>query len=144
MITAVARRRIVSILSVCALTTPLFGQTKQPAVKPAVLAKLAEPWPEPEAMRERRIEAEGRRLFGGVDPVPLTLTADFKAINKDRRAEDKQDYEGVLLSPGANGATDTLHIGLRTRGHFRLRSSSCSFVPLRLAFAKEEARGTLF
>src|SRR5436190_15226809 len=108
MITAVAGRRIVSILSVCALTTPLFGQTKQPAVKPAVLAKLAEPWPDAEGMRERRIDAEARKLFGAADAVPLTLTADFKSLNKDRRTEDKQDYEATVAAPGANGAIDTL------------------------------------
>jgi hypothetical protein len=144
MSTAACGRRIAWALCVCALTAPLLAQTKQPAVKPAVLAKLGEPWPDAEAMHERRVEAERRRLFAGLDPVPLTLTADFKSINKDRRTEDKQSYEGVLVSPGENGASDTLHVNLRTRGHFRLRSTTCSFVPLRVEFAKDEARGTLF
>jgi hypothetical protein len=144
MIAAGCSRRFAWALGVCALTAPLLAQTKQPAVKPAVLAKLAEPWPDAEVMRERRVEAERRLLFASADAVPLTLTADFKSLNKDRRTEDKQDYDGVVAAPGANGATDTLHVKLRTRGHFRLRSSSCSFVPLRVEFSKEEARGTLF
>jgi len=50
----------------------------------------------------------------------------------------------VLEAPGGNATPDTLHVNLRTRGHFRLRSTSCSFVPLRLEFEKEEAHGTLF
>jgi hypothetical protein len=137
-------RRFAWALGLCALTAPLLAQTKEPAVKPAVLLKLAEPWPDAEVLRERRVEAEGRRLFADTDAVPLTLTADFKSINKDRRTEDKQDYEGTIAVPGANGATDTLHVKLRTRGHFRLRSSSCSFVPLRVEFVKDEAKGTLF
>src|SRR5437899_3618384 len=140
----IAGRRIAWALGLCALTAPLLAQTKQPAVKPAVVGKLAEPWPDTEAMRERRIDAEGRRLFAAADIVPLTLTADFKNINKDRRTEDKQDYEGTIAAPGASAATDSLNVKLRTRGHFRLRSSSCSFVPLRLEFAKGEAKGTLF
>ena len=144
MVTGVRGRNLACALALCAIVAPLLAQTKQPAVKPAVLAKLAEPWPDAEAMRERRIEAERRRLFTGLDPVPLTLTADFKSINKDRRTEGKQDYPGVLEAPGGNATPDTLHVNLRTRGHFRLRSTSCSFVPLRLEFEKEEAHGTLF
>ena len=139
--TLTANRRIVAALGICSIAVSLAAQTKEPAVKPAVLAKLAEPWPDAEAMHERRIEAEGRRLFVGVDPVLLTLTADFKAINKDRKAEGKQDYSGVL---GAGAGADALHVKLRTRGHFRLRASSCSFVPLRIEFAKDEVPGTLF
>src|SRR5436190_23018017 len=98
MVSGVRGRNLAYALGVCVLTAPLLAQTKEPAVKPAVLAKLAEPWPDAEAMRERRIEAEGRRLFAGVDAVPLTLTGDFKSINKDRRTEEKQDYEGTLAA----------------------------------------------
>jgi hypothetical protein len=94
-------------------------------------------------MRERRLEAENRRLFQGIEPVALTLTADFKAINKDRSPEGRKTYTGVLTVPGAQ-RTDTLHVNLKTRGHFRLRSSSCSFVPLRVQFSQSEVDETLF
>jgi len=42
------------------------------------------------------------------------------------------------------GGTKTLHVKLLTRGHFRLRATSCSFVPLRVEFTKDEVTGTIF
>jgi hypothetical protein len=140
-------RHIAPLFVVCALTAPLVaGQAKQPAtpaVKPAALAKLAEPWPSPEEMEARRTAAERRPLFAGTDAFPLTLTADFKTINKDRRVEGKVPYPGILTVEG-EGGTKTLHVKLQTRGHFRLRQTSCSFVPLRVEFTKEEIAGTIF
>jgi len=50
----------------------------------------------------------------------------------------------VLTLAHEGGGTETLHVNLRTRGHFRLRASSCSFVPLRVEFASEEVKGTIF
>src|SRR5262245_14666227 len=134
MIPAAARRLVASALCACAVAVCLAAQTKEPAVKRAALLKLAEPWPDAEAMRERRLDAESRRLFANADPAPFMLTADFKAINKDRRAEGKLDYAGALATSDGDGRGAPLHVKLRTRGHFRLRSSSCSFVPLRVEF----------
>ena len=92
----------------------------------------------------RREEVEKRPLFTGTDAFPLTLAADFKIINKDRSVEGKKDYPGLLTVPGLDGKPTTLHVKLRTRGHFRLRAGSCSFVPLRVEFDKDETRGTIF
>jgi hypothetical protein len=142
MIPALVHRLAVWTLCACALAVCLAAQTKEPAVKRTALLKLAEPWPDAEAMRERRVEAEGRRLFAGADPASLTLTADFKAINKDRRAEGKQDYTATIAA--TDGGAAALHVTLRTRGHFRLRSSSCSFVPLRVEFDRGEVAGSIF
>ena len=136
--------RFAPLLIVCALTAPLLaGQAKQPAVKPAALAKLAEPWPSAEEMEARRLSAERRPLFSTSDVFPLTLTADFKTINKDRRVEGKVPYPAILTVEG-QGGTKTLHVKLQTRGHFRLRQTSCSFVPLRVEFTREEVAGTIF
>ena len=71
----------------------MLAQTKEPAVKHSMLLKLAEPWPDAEALHARRDEAQARPLFGGTDLFPLTLAADFKVINKDRAVEGKKDYE---------------------------------------------------
>ncbi len=116
---------------------------KAPAVSQAALKKLAEPWPSPEELAERRLTAERRALFASADPFPFTLTADFKVINKDRRVEGKTPYPGIITLPDGGG-TKTLHVKLLTRGHFRLRATSCSFVPLRVEFVKEEVAGTIF
>ena len=136
-------RLLVAIPLACAFVASLSGQAKQPAVKPAALAKLAEPWPSPEEMEARRLAAERRPLFSGTETFPFTLTADFKIINKDRRVEGKMPYPGIITIEG-NGGTKTLHVKLQTRGHFRLRQTSCSFVPLRVEFTRDEVAGTIF
>lgn len=136
-------RRFVAVPVACALVGSLSAQTKQPAVSPAALAKLAEPWPSPEEMEARRLAAERRPLFAGTDAFPFTLSADFKTINKDRRVEGKVPYPGLLTVTSAAGPR-TIHVKLQTRGHFRLRATSCSFVPLRVEFARDEAAGTIF
>jgi hypothetical protein len=142
-------KRIVPVLAACALGGPLVAQTKQPAAKPTVkpkaLAKLAEPWPDADTLHARRADAETRRLFAGDDPVALSLSADFKTINKDRSVEGKKRYPAVITVTGEEGPHGTLHATLRTRGHFRLRATSCTFVPLRVEFDdKDEVTGTLF
>ena len=138
------RRRAFALLTVCALTVPVFAQQKQPAVKQSALLKLAAPWPDEEVMAARRVEAEKRPLFADTVPFALTLNADFKVINKDRAVEGKKDYPGVLTVANDGGKVDTFNVKLRTRGHFRLRASSCSFVPLRVEFAKDETKHTIF
>jgi hypothetical protein len=130
--------------SCSALVLPTLAQTKEPAVKRTALLKMAEPWPDAEAMTARRVEAENRRLFAAAEPFPLTLSADFKAINKDRATEGKKPYPGELTITDESGKPTTFHVTLRTRGHFRLRATSCSFVPLRVEFKSEETAGTLF
>jgi hypothetical protein len=139
------RRRLAAacLWALCAATVAA-QQAKEPAVKRAALLKLAEPWPDAEVLHARRDEAQARPLFAAADAFPLTLAADFKVINKDRAVEGKKDYPGTLTVGGADGKPATLHVKLRTRGHFRLRAGSCSFVPLRVEFDRDEARGTIF
>ena len=120
-----------------------LAQQGIPPLNHAKLEKLAEPWPDADALRARRIDAEQRRLFGGTDPFPFTLQADFKAIGKDRNPESKNDYPGLLTVDGPAGPT-VLHVQLRPRGHFRRRATMCSFVPVRVEFDKAEAKGTIF
>jgi hypothetical protein len=134
---------------VVALALGLVGgtaavETRQGPVKQSALLKLAEPWPDAETMKARRVEAEQRPLFAKEDALPFSLSADFKTINKDRRPEGKKDYPGILTIDREGGTPATLHVNLRTRGHFRLRATSCAFVPLRVEFNRDEVKGTIF
>jgi len=138
------RRGVFSLLAACALAVPLVAQTGIPPVDRAKLAKLAEPWPDAETLRARRLDAEARRLFADTGVFPFTLTADFKTVNKDRNPESKTDYPAVMSIEGEGGRPTILHVNLRPRGHFRLRATSCSFVPLRVEFDKDEIKGTIF
>jgi hypothetical protein len=137
-------RSLIVTAALCSIALPLGAQNKEPAVKTAALVKLAEPWPDAAAMEARRVDAENRRLFAETEAFPMTLTADFKALNKDRAVEGKKPYPGVLTVTDAGGRTSEFHVTLRTRGHFRLRATSCSFVPIRVEFKPDEVKDTIF
>lgn len=114
-----------------------------PKKKPNPLARLAEPWPDADTMRERRTDAERRRLFQDVDPLRFTLTADFKAVNGERDPGSTRRFPAVLRIEG-DGESRSIPVRLRTRGHFRLMPRNCSFVPLRVEFPRQESQGTVF
>lgn len=137
------RRLAAAALLAGGFAASVVAQKGIPPINHAKLEKLAEPWPEPDVVKARRVEAEQRRLFADTDPFPFTLQADFKTISKDRNPDSKNDYPGVLTLPGPGGPA-VLHVKLRPRGHFRRRASMCSFVPLRVEFEKDEAKGTIF
>lgn len=110
-----------------------------PAPKKNPLAKLVEPWPTAEKMTERRLEAESSPLFASVEPLEVTLVADFKAINRDRNPESKKPFPGTLRLGDASIPTT-----INARGHLRRMAQTCDYVPLRVAFAKPDVKGTLF
>ena len=108
------------------------AQTPAAPAKKNPLLKLVEPWPDPEKMKERRETSESLPLFAQDDVLPITLTGDFKAINKDHDPNSKQKYPGSLRL-----ADDTtLPIQYNARGHVRRMARTCDYVPLRINFDK--------
>src|SRR2546429_9434819 len=83
------------------------------------------------------------RLFDAPEALPLTLTADFNALSRDR-GESKQEHAGVLAFVGPAGDSVALDARLRTRGHFRLQRRICDFPPLKLSFDKQQVKHTVF
>jgi hypothetical protein len=133
------------LIAACA-AAPL-AQSSLPASAPGKknpLLKLAEPWPDAEALEARRVEAETRPLFQRVEPLEFTLTAGFSAINKDRNPESAIRHPGVLTVAGADGAPRNIPVKLSARGHFRRMARNCSDVPLRVEFPKDGMAGTPF
>ena len=120
------------------------GRGKTPPAPAKGLVKLSEPWPDPEVIRQRHADAENRRLFQSADPLTFTLTANFNAVNKDRNENSTKRFPATLVVTGDNVKSGPLHVQLGTRGHFRLRQTSCSFVPLRVEFDRQNAAGTMF
>jgi hypothetical protein len=113
---------------------------KAAAPKKNPLLKLVEPWPSPAKMQERRLEAEADPLFASTEPLAITLVGDFKAINKDRKPESRQSFPGTLKL-----ADDVaIPITLNARGHLRRMTQTCDYVPLRVQFAKQAGKGTIF
>ena len=132
---------------ICATAQTPAAQKAAPAPAPAKknpLLKLAEPWPDAEKLRERRLEAEARPLFQTADPLEFTLTANFGTLNKDHNPESTKRYPGVMTVKGADGAPRNIDVKLSARGHFRRMARNCSWVPLRVEFPKEGLAGTPF
>jgi hypothetical protein len=136
---------VVAGIVVAAVGTLLAQQPAAvPAVKKNPLLKLAEEWPAEEVLQARRAEADTRRLFSDAVPLAFTLTADFKAINKDRNPESTKRYGAVISAPAGGGTAAELPVQLGTRGHFRLMARNCDFVPLRVEFPRDRTAGTPF
>jgi len=81
------------------------------------------------------------RLFEAVEPLALTLTADFGALGKNR-GNDKPDHPAVLSYTTATGDSVTMDVQLHTRGHFRL--NTCQYPPLKVVFDREKTPHTMF
>jgi hypothetical protein len=129
----------------CIISTSVLAaqekKTKAPKAPNAPYAKLSEPFPDADTLRQRKDEAERRPLFASHDPLKLTLTGDFKAVNKDRLENSASLYAGTI-AVGSGAAA--IPVEFSSRGHFRLRQGSCTWVPLRVHFKKKDAAGTLF
>jgi hypothetical protein len=121
-----------------------------PGQQPAAAAaekqvKVPKEWPpDAAALAKRRAEAEALPLFASLDPVEIVLTADWKAVQRDRDVESKKLYPGTLAIVAGGAAGTPIPIELRTRGHVRRNVRLCGFAPLRLEFPKDRVKGTVF
>jgi len=102
------------------------------------------PFPDEAALAERKKAAEGRPLFATETPLEFTLTADFKTVNKDRNPNSTKVFPATMTVAKADGSQATFPLNIRTRGHVRRMSQTCTFAPLRLEFDAEKTKGTIF
>jgi hypothetical protein len=100
--------------------------------------------PDEETLRKRRLEAEAVPLFASLDPIEVVITADFKAVQRDRDVNSKKLYPGTLAIVKDGTAGTPIPIQLRTRGNVRRNPRLCSFSPLRLELPKDKSKGTIF
>ena len=141
----VSRRRWGTVAVVGLMATGVLAAqepVKKTKAPNAPYLKLAEPWPDAEATRQRRIEAENRPLFASHEPLVLTLKADFKAVNKERTENSTRRFPGTLSVGGDSSLSIPVELG--SRGHSRLHVATCGWVPLRVQFKKKETAGTVF
>jgi len=135
--------RALVVLLLVILAAPVLAQKPAPPPPPAKknpLLKLIEPWPTPEKMRERKTDAEALPLFASTEPLAVTLTGDFKALNKDHDPNSKTLYPATLTA----GEGAPIDIQLRARGHLRRMSRTCDYVPIRVEFPKKVTAGGPF
>src|SRR2546422_6791522 len=139
-----------AIVAIACATAPVPRAEQQktapaaPPPKKSPYLKMSEPWPDAAVLQARRTDAERRPIFQKTEPLPFTLAADFKLINKDRNPESAARYPGVITLTDPRGRERTLHVRLSPRGHLRRMARTCGFVPLRLEFVAEETAGTPF
>lgn len=84
-----------------------------------------------------------RRLFREDAPLAITLSADFRAVFGKRDTINPPKYPAQLTFQGDSGPM-TVPVELGTRGHFRLKPSTCGFAPLKVHFPKDQLKGTVF
>jgi hypothetical protein len=113
------------------------------APAPSPTPRAPEPWPDGDERARRRADAEGRALFQKVEPLEFTLTADFRALGKDRKPGSTQRFPATVEVLGEDGQRRAIPVRLSTRGHARL-IQNCGFVPLRVEFPRDGVAGTPF
>jgi hypothetical protein len=143
------RRGVLAAVLMAAALSAIAGaqapaQPAKPPAKKNPLLRLIEPWPDPETLKQRRVNAETLSLFSSAEPFTFTLAADFKTLNKDRDPESKKRYPGELRFTGEGGTELTLAVQLSARGHVRRMARTCDYVPLRVEFPKQGVAGTVF
>lgn len=80
-------------------------------------------------------------FFESQEPLDVTLTTNIGKIRGDKR-ENPPWRPATISYNGPDGNPVTVPIKARTRGIWRLRM--CDFPPLRLNFAGETSKGTIF
>lgn len=93
---------------------------------------------------DRPAKTEPERLFRSRAALEMTLRAPLNELFKDRDTIKVKTVTGSIELVDERKGAVTLPVTLETRGHFRLRHSTCSFPPLKVTFDKEAAKGTVF
>lgn len=83
------------------------------------------------------------KLFRESEPLVMWLSADFKTVFKERDSTSTKQFPASLRYLDKSD-TVSLDVRLSTRGHYRLKASTCSVPPLKVWFDKEKTKGTLF
>jgi hypothetical protein len=104
-----------------------------------VAAQAAAQAAAPESEAPRR----AARLFRDEAPLAVTLAADFRDLFRDRDTMTVRRDSATISFAGDSGLI-TLPVQLSTRGHFRLRSSTCEVPPIKVYFDKATAKKTPF
>jgi len=145
-LTAIALAATMAVILAGTDTAAQAPPVQQPAAAAAAQPpKPPKEWPpDADTLKKRRLEAEGLPLFASQDPIEVTLTADWKTVQRDRNVESKKTYPGTLAIAQDGAAGAPIPIQLRTRGHSRRSPRTCEFAPLRLELPKDKTKGTIF
>lgn len=134
-----------SVFAACVSAASLpADQAQQVRVSTTSEVQPAEPWPDAKTIEDRRQASENRPLFATSDPLAITITSDFRAVQRDRDPKSEKLFPATITFPNPDGTTATIPIEIRTRGHSRRLRQTCDFAPIRLEFPKDQVDNTLF
>jgi hypothetical protein len=117
----------------------LLAQGSPTASKPRRPPVSTEPWPDDEALQQLRTDAQNRRLFQDDGVLDVTLASDFGALNRERTPNNGKRFDAVLNADGAD-----IPVKIASRGHLRLSSRTCDFVPIKIDLPVDRLTGTVF
>ncbi len=135
-------RAIVVVSLILASTGLVTGLQQQRGAPPA--ASKPAPKLDAKEVERRKLDADARRLFATDTPLEFTLTADFKAVNRDRNPQSTKVFPATMTVARPDGTMGTFPLNIRTRGHVRRMLQTCAFAPLRLEFQAEHVKNTVF
>ena len=134
------RRVALAALAALVLAAPALLAQKTPAAAPATKPPISiRPWPEDDVLLARRTEAQNRKLFQDGPPLEFSLISEFNLINGERTPNNAKQFPAVLTVGGAD-----IPVKLGSRGHLRLKSQTCDFVPIKVTFVPADLAGTMF
>lgn len=82
-------------------------------------------------------------LFQTDEALEVVLRTDINTLFRDR--EDERSYHpGTITYKNSEGEDVEIPLKLRVRGNFRRKSGVCRIPPIRLNFARETSKGTIF
>jgi hypothetical protein len=87
--------------------------------------------------------AAAQRLFRGDSALTVTITTNLKSFISERDSLKLAKHEGLLSYQDSSGATKSLPVTLRARGHFRRQARNCQFPPVLLDFKSADAKASL-
>jgi hypothetical protein len=88
--------------------------------------------------------ARAQGLFRDTSALEVTIVTDMRSLLRDRDSTKFQPHQATLTYRDAAGASKSLPITLRARGHFRRQARNCAFPPLKFEIKRADARETLF
>jgi hypothetical protein len=88
--------------------------------------------------------AAGQKLFKSQAPIEVTITTNLKDFLGERDSTKLARHNGELTYKDSAGATVSVPVLVRARGHFRRMAKTCDFPPLWLDARKGAPKGNLF
>ncbi len=105
-------------------------------------AATSQDTPTDSLVNKRTVAGEAATLFDSDSVVSFTLTANVRALARDR-GDQPVEHAAVLTYSDAE-EIDTLPLTLKVRGNFRRSKANCAFPPLLMDFPKKKTKNTLF